>query len=57
MKLTTYIKNYLLNDIILMLAISGITYLILYSDDENDVKNETAIEIVPLNIHTDDEIG
>ncbi len=57
MKLSTYINNYLLNDIILMLVVSGLTYLIFYSDNIIEENNETAIELVPLNIHPDDEIG
>ena len=57
MKLTTYFKNYFLNDIILLLVISGLIFLVVNAWDENEVANETTIELVPLNIHPDDELG
>ncbi len=57
MKLTTYFKNYFLNDIILLLIVSGLVFLVVNTWDENVATNETTVELVPLNIHPDDDIG
>ncbi len=57
MKLTTYFKNYFLNDIILLLVVSGLTFLVLDVLDDNEATIETTVELVPLNIHPDDELG
>ena len=57
MKLSVYIKKYLLSDIILLLIIAGTSYAVV--DIWHDSKAEQAknVELVPLNIHPDDEIG
>jgi hypothetical protein len=57
MKLIIYFKNYFLNDIILFLVVSGLVFLAIDIWDENEVINETTVELVPLNVHPDDELG
>ncbi len=56
MKFTIYFKNYFLNDIILFLVVSGLIFLVADAWDKNHVTNETTIELVPLNVHPDDEL-
>lgn len=57
MKLSIYIKNFLLGDIILLLVISGLTYLVANTWNKNIIEDETTVELVPLNVNPDDELG
>ncbi len=57
MKLSIYIKKHLLSDTILLLVIVGLAYLVANTWSENKIENETTVELLPLNIDPDDEIG
>ena len=57
MKPSTYIKNYLLYDIILLLIISGFVYLAVNAWNKNKIENKTTVELVPYNIGPNDAIG
>ena len=57
MKKSVYIKNYLINDLILLATILGITYLVFDSWNKNDSKEEASVELIPLKISENDEIS
>ena len=57
MQLSLYIKKYLLNDIILLLIISGISYLMIDKWNKNNIEDETTVELVPINEYSEDELG
>ena len=57
MKLSIYIKNYLLNDLILLVIIAGTTYLLVNTLQEAEPEETTTVELLPFNEAVDDEIG
>lgn len=57
MKSSIYIKKHLLSDIILLLVIFGLTYLLVEVWNKDKTENNTAVELVPLNINPNDEIS
>ncbi len=58
MKLSLYIKKYLLNDIILLLVLAGLFYLVAdVRHEKNELDDDTTVELVPLKIDANDEIS
>lgn len=57
MKPMIYIKNYLINDIILLLVITGLIYLVANIWSENKIEGETTVELVPFNVNSDEDLG
>ena len=57
MKLSHYIKTYFLNDIILVAILAGFVFMAMDSMEKNRLEKETTVELVPMNIDPNDELG
>jgi hypothetical protein len=57
MKPSIYIKKHMLGDIVLLLVISSLTYMLFGLWNDNNLKDETTVELIPINANSDEELG